>query len=171
MPDLAQIATPVPALRLPAHRVSRRALGYWTVRAALGWLVLIAGQVVWLLLDGSHAGAHLSGLGGTVLLAAVHLIVMPQWRYRVHRWEATGEAVYTQSGWVSQQRRVAPVTRIQTVDTSRGPLEQVFRLTNVTVTTASAAGPLEIRGLDRTVAERLVHELTVTTQAARHDAT
>nr|WP_238362929.1 PH domain-containing protein [Actinopolymorpha pittospori] len=96
---------------------------------------------------------------------------MPRWRYAVHRWESTAEAVYTQSGWFDQERRIAPISRIQTVDSERGPLEQIFGLSNVTVTTASAAGPLKINGLDRDTAQRLVDDLTSTTQATHGDAT
>ena len=96
---------------------------------------------------------------------------MPQWRYRVHRWEDTDTALYTQSGWITQERRIAPIARIQTVDTHRGPIEQLFRLANVTVTTASAAGPLKIHGLARPEADRLVAELTERTQTAVDDAT
>ena len=74
-------------------------------------------------------------LAGTVVLALAHLIIMPRWRYRVHRWESTPEAVYTQSGWFTTERRIAPVSRIQTVDSHIGPFERLFRLANVTVTT------------------------------------
>lgn len=80
-------------------------------------------------------------------------------------------AVYTRSGWFDQETRIAPVSRIQTVDSHRGPLEQLFGLANVTVTTASAAGPLRINGLDRATAEQLVTELTDNTQAEPGDAT
>lgn len=161
-------------LRAPAHLVSPRAKAYWTVRAGAGWLVLAAVQVViWVAMthpDGWHAVV----LAITVVLALAHVIVMPQWRYRVHRWEATETAVYTQSGWFSQERRIAPVARIQTVDTQRGPFEQAFGLANVTVTTASAAGPLKIHGLRRADADALVGELTARTAvgaAAGGDAT
>jgi hypothetical protein len=41
----------------------------------------------------------------------------------------------------------------------------------VTVTTASAAGALEIKGLDRKVADRLVDDLTATTVRDDEDAT
>ena len=99
------------------------------------------------------------------------MIVMPQWRYRVHRWEATRDAVYVQSGWITQERRLAPISRIQTVDSKRGPIEQLLGLADVVVTTASAAGPLVIQGLDQAVAEALVAELTATAQAAPGDAT
>ena len=106
-----------------------------------------------------------------MLLAAVHLAVMPRWRYRVHRWELTADAVYTRSGWWTQEWRIAPVSRIQTVDTERGPIGRLFRLTKVTVTTASAAGPLVIDGLDEPVAAQFAAEVTAAAQAAKGDAT
>jgi membrane protein YdbS with pleckstrin-like domain len=170
--DMTMTTDPAPLrLRPPRHRVSRRAIGYWTLRASMGWLVLLVIEVAWLIGDTAHLAAHVIGLAVTVAIAAVHIVVMPQWRFRVHRWETTAEAVYTQAGWLNQSRRIAPVSRIQTVDTARGPLEQLFGLTNITVTTASAAGPLKIEGLDHQTAQRLVDELTTTTQANPGDAT
>jgi uncharacterized protein len=160
-------------LRPPRHLVSPRAIPYWLVRALFGWLVLLAAQVAFLLAtqgDGLLRW-HVAGLAVTAVAAAAHLGVMPRWRYRVHRWEATEHAVYTQAGWFSQQRRIAPISRIQTVDTDRGPFEQLFGLSNVTVTTASAAGPLRIHGLDRDVAQALVDELSQSVESAEGDAT
>jgi membrane protein YdbS with pleckstrin-like domain len=158
-------------LRNPAHHVSPRAIIFWTVRAVPGWFVVLAAQAVWFLLARDHLILRTAALGLTALFAAAHLIVMPQWRYRVHRWEVTDDAVYTQSGWITQERRIAPISRVQTVDTERGPLEQLFGLANVTVTTASAAGPLRIHGLDRATADGLVAELTEVTSHNLSDAT
>lgn len=157
-------------LRQPAHRVSERAITLWTVHAVVGWLVPVVGAVV-LLAVMDLPGIAYAGLVALVLLAVGHTLVMPRWRFRVHRWEATDDAVYTQSGWLSQEWRVAPMSRIQTVDTQRGPLQQLLRLATVTVTTASAAGPLHIEGLDLTLAGELVEQLTATTQATPGDAT
>jgi uncharacterized protein len=159
------------SLRPPRHRVSRTAIRYWAARAIGLWLVLAGAQVVWLVSDGGSTGLHVAGLAVTVVLAAAHAIVMPQWRYAVHRWEVAPQAVYTRAGWLHQESRIAPISRIQTVDSERGPLEQVFGLANVTVTTASAAGPLKIHGLDRETAQRLVDDLTTAAQATRGDAT
>lgn len=167
----SRTATPTARLREPSQRVSRRAIAYWTTRAALGWVLLLAGQLAWLLADGGHRTVHVIVLVVTALLTAAHCVVMPQWRFRVHRWETTSTAVYTQSGWFDQERRIAPISRIQTVDSERGPIEAVFGLANVTVTTASAAGPLTINGLDRATAERLVDELTAVTEVSVGDAT
>ncbi|WP_163506332.1 PH domain-containing protein [Fodinicola acaciae] len=158
-------------LRTPQHLVSRRAIGFWTIKAAIGWLVLLVAQVVPLVVSQGYLSWLYATIAATVVVGVAHSIVMPQWRYRVHRWQATGEAVYTQAGWINQEYRVAPISRIQTVDTARGPLEQLFKLAKVTITTASSAGPVSIVGLDSQEAARLVDELTTTTQATRGDAT
>ncbi|MFJ9775895.1 PH domain-containing protein [Kitasatospora sp. NPDC101157] len=161
-----------PRLRPPEHRVDPRAVAYWTVRAATGWLAVLAAEALWLVLDdATRATAHLWALAATTLAAALHSTVMPRWRYRVHRWESAPHALYTQTGWAVQDRRIAPLSRIQTIDSTRGPLEQLFRLTNVTVTTASAAGPLTIQGLGEETARRIVVELTERVRTTKDDAT
>ncbi|MEV4598888.1 PH domain-containing protein [Amycolatopsis sp. NPDC049253] len=146
-------------------------MGHWTTSAAIGWLVVIGVQAV-VVATSDDAPSWLSvTLVLCCVLGPLHLLVMPQWRYRVHRWEVTAEAVYTQAGWLKQEWRIAPISRIQTVDIERGPLEQLFGLARITVTTASAAGPLRISGLDNDRAVALADELTRTTQAVRGDAT
>ena len=116
------------ALRPPAHRVSPRAIPYWMVRAAIGWVVLIGAQVVVWALDWPFPPWHPQLLIATGVLAVLHLAVMPRWRYRVHRWELAPDAVYTQTGWWTQESRIAPTSRIQTVDTERGAIGRLFRL-------------------------------------------
>ena len=160
-------------LRDPANLASSRAILFWTVRALLGWLVLIGAQLAVLLLTDTshHRAANITVLIITALATLLHVSVMPRWRYRVHRWELTDTACYAQSGWITQERRIAPLSRIQTVDSERGPIEQLFRLANVTVTTASAAGPIKIRGLDADTAAQLVDRLTTITAESSGDAT
>jgi hypothetical protein len=159
------------SLRPPRHRASRTAIRYWAARAVGLWLVVVGAQVIWWVAGGGSTGLHVALLAASVVAAAAHATVMPQWRYRVHRWEVVPEAVYTRAGWLRQESRIAPISRIQTVDSERGPLEQLFGLANVTVTTASAAGPLKIEGLDRETAQGLVDDLTTAAQATRGDAT
>lgn len=106
-----------------------------------------------------------------VAVAAAYTIVMPRVRYRIHRWESTDTAVYTQTGWLGRERRIAPMSRVQTVDFEQGPIDRLLDLASVTVTTASAAGPLRISAIDKHVADRLVDDLTRRTEAEAGDAT
>lgn len=157
------------SLREPAHRVSPRARWLWAIGAVtegvIGAAVLAVVEMVspldlpwwaWLLIG---------------ILLATYIVVVPQWRYLVHRWEVTDTAVYTQTGWWARERRIAPMSRIQTVDHAEGAVARLLGLATVTVTTASAAGALEIAGLDADLARGLVDDLTLKADAVEGDAT
>jgi membrane protein YdbS with pleckstrin-like domain len=100
-----------------------------------------------------------------------YVAVVPQWRYLVHRWEVTETAVYTQTGWWARERRIAPMSRVQTVDHREGAISRLFGLATVRVTTASSAGALTIEGLDQRRALDIVEELTRMADSVPGDAT
>jgi uncharacterized protein len=157
-------------LRDPAERVSPRAPAVWTVAAVVRGLLLGAGLFV------ASVVLELFSVAVWVwaayaVLAVGYAVVMPAYRYRVHRWESTETAVYTQRGWLTRERRIAPMSRVQTVDLQQTAFDRLFGLANVTVTTASAAGPLRIEALGVTTAERLVEELTHRAGSEVGDAT
>lgn len=167
-------AAPV-ALREPAHRASERAVPYWRVRAAAGAAAQVAllvgiGIAVWLLAP-DHLWWVCLVLLPLAAAAVARVVVMPRLRYRVHRWEVTPTAVHTRAGWLTRDERIAPLSRVQTVDSTQGPLMRAFRLGSITVTTASAAGPIRIEALDFEVARRVVAELTEVTGRDPGDAT
>src|SRR6266487_4576883 len=160
----------LPGLRAPGNRVSRRAISYWTARAAVSGSAAVLAEFVLAGMSG-FSPTWRAVIVATVVLAGLHAIIMPRWRYRVHRWEVTDEALYTRSGWFSVHWRIAPISRIQTIDSHRSVGERIFGLANVTATTASAAGPVRIHGLDRELADRLLDQLAVATGQAPGDAT
>src|SRR5699024_1208617 len=137
-------------LRPPRHRVSGRAVWWWTTRSLVVVLPTIAAPAVSMIfVDVQPARMWLLIAAGTLaLLGLLVTVVMPQWRYRVHRWEITDTAVYTSSGWIWQEWRVAPMSPGQKDGTRRGPLPRLFGPSIVTVNPASAARPLRISGLD-----------------------
>lgn len=155
----------------PAWRPSPRAKLLWALENSLGIGLLLIALVVWVLLDGTHRGWQLGAGLVLLVLAIVAIGVVPLWRYAVHRWEVTEDAVYSRIGWFDQESRVAPISRVQTVDTERGPIEQLLGLATVTVTTASSAGAVKISALDRAVAEQTVTRLAAVAAQHRGDAT
>jgi membrane protein YdbS with pleckstrin-like domain len=162
---------PVAGMVDPAHPPSRRAPLRWAIGGVIPWLLLAVGQVVWFELDKRLPWLHILLGVVTMLGAVISLAVVPMWRYRVHRWEIGPQAVYTRTGWLVQERRIAPISRVQTVDTYRGPLDQLFGLANVTVTTASSAGAVHIVALDVDVADHVVAQLTGIAAIGAGDAT
>jgi membrane protein YdbS with pleckstrin-like domain len=158
-----------PALREPAHQVSSKAPVLWAFGALVQSLVVPIVLVLALVFDWFDVPIWVWPLYAVVAIA--YVVGMPLVRYRIHRWESTDTAVYTQTGWLSRERRIAPMSRVQTVDFEQSPFGRVLGLASVTVTTASAAGPLRISMIDKPVADRLVDDLTRLTEAEAGDAT
>ena len=160
-----------PVLRAPAHQVSSRAVAFWTVSALIGDVLLVVGALLaWLLIPGAPGWVGL-GVLLVAVLAAAHVALMPRIRFRVHRWEVTDTTVHTREGWIGRQSRIAPISRVQTVDSRQGALMRVFGLASITVTTASAAGPITVDCLDADTAREVVARLTAITAATEDDAT
>lgn len=99
------------------------------------------------------------------------VLIEPVGRYLVHRWEVTSDAVYTVSGVFEREWRLVPISRIQTVDTTRGLLERMLGLATLRIRTASHAGSSDIPGLPAGTAAGLAQDLAMAAAALRDDAT
>ncbi|MEU4512598.1 PH domain-containing protein [Nonomuraea wenchangensis] len=159
------------SIRPPRNQADPRAVAWWTVQ----WLILMvpvaaaAGWAYWALTDRPvWLGLVVAAFGAGCLALAV---AAPRAYYRVERWEITDDAVYTRKGWMTHTWQVAPMSRIQRIDTARGPVQRLFGLADVTVTTASSAGAITIAALDHQLAADLAERLTARTQATPGDAT
>ena len=163
-------------LRAPAHRVDPAARLLWAAQGLLVTVVVAAVVVVLGIVLPDDVPRWVDVLL-TVLrwllvpLGLVAVVVEPLWRYRVHRWEVTGDAVYTLEGWLTRTWRIVPVSRIQTVDTTRGPLQQLLGLTSIQVRTASHAGSTSIEQLGAPLAAAVAHDLGLRANQIRDEAT
>jgi membrane protein YdbS with pleckstrin-like domain len=162
-------------LRVPRYRVHPTARWLW---AAEGLLVAVvfagASMAAWFAVPDDAGAARtvadvLPWLA--VPLAVLLVVVQPLWRYRIHRWEITDQVVYTQVGWLTRTWRIVPVARIQTVDTTRGPVQQLLGLSTVIIRTASHAGSTDIEHLDAATADAVAHDLAVRANSVRDEVT
>jgi uncharacterized protein len=164
------------SLREPSRLVSPKAPAYWRA-----WIALV-GAALWCGAAVAVVIATQAGHGWwTPLLWAVAailvvvpvpgMVVVPRLRYRIHRWEITDLAVHVRFGWLDLTDEIVPLSRVQTVDSTQGPLMRLFGLRTVTVRTASSDGYVEISCLDDQVATDVVARLVAITAATPEDAT
>ncbi|MGY1808737.1 PH domain-containing protein [Blastococcus sp. SYSU D00669] len=169
------MTTAPPPVRMPAWQLSRSAIWLWTTEGIIASLfnaVLVAAFLVFVPAE----GGPLPLLRWLVPALAVAYAVMaigirPFVRYRVHRWEVTGEAVYTLTGWLTRTWTLVPIARIQTVDVTRGVLQQLFGLASIAVLTASSQGTVRVPNLELDVANRVAEDLARRAEQVRDEAT
>ncbi|MER6997655.1 PH domain-containing protein [Streptomyces sp. NPDC000410] len=165
-----------PLLRPPRFGVDPLARRWWTVQALLsvsGPMLLVAATLA--ILSALFFAGALPWLGPLLLVtlvvpALLYVSVMPRRRCAVHGWELGTYSVYAAGGWLWQKRRIAPLSRVQTVDTVRGPVQRRYGLATLTVTTASTAGDILISGLSDADAEELSRRISEAAQAVRGEA-
>lgn len=168
---MTTVPEPVVKLRPPKYRIEKRAIAWWALQSFLFWGIFlgaaITASILW---ENTRSWLTLPIIGLSVILV-VGVVVEPLWRYAVHRWETNDQAVYALTGWLVREWRVAPISRIQTVDAVRGPLEQMLGLSTLRVTTASSKGAINIGGLHKDVAAEIAERLTTITELTPGDAT
>ena len=156
-------------LRPPTLRVDPRCRSWWLWQG-LTWTCWPAVSLFVLGLLISDARTVLLVLAGLSLVLAVTLSLgLSRLRYAIRRWEVTDQAVYSRQGWLWVEWRAAPLSRVQSVDMTRGPVQRAFGLASVTVTTASSKGAVTISALDAAEAEDLVLRLTPLTEGNELD--
>lgn len=153
-------------LRPPANSLDTRMRAYWLVESLMvtGFAALVAVVVVVaaVLADATTAAWTVGVVGGIVVVAlAVSSFVTPRLDYEHYRYEVMELGLYVARGWLWRRWQIVPHARVQTVDTTAGPLLRVFGLVSVEVATASAAGSTSIPGLRPEVADELVEELAL----------
>jgi membrane protein YdbS with pleckstrin-like domain len=173
---MAPMSPVPPPVREPAWSLSRSAIGLWVAEGVIGSLVLGIGAAAFAILLSDRMGGPFPALRwllpvAAVLYAVVTIGLRPWIRFRVHRWEITDEAVYTLTGWLTRTWTLVPISRIQTVDVTRGVLQQLFGLSTVAVLTASAQGTVRVWHLEADVAQRVADDLAHRAEQVRDQAT
>ena len=163
-------------VREPAWSMPRSAISLWVTESVISCSVLGLAVAAFLLFVPASAGGPVPVLRwlvptAAVLYAVVAIGVRPWFKHRVYRWEITEDAAFTRTGWLSQTWTLVPISRIQTVDVTRGVLQQVFGLATVAVLTASSQGTVRIEHLEHDVARRVAADLAARADAVRDEAT
>ena len=167
------MTTPV---REPAWSLSRSAIGLWVTEGIMSSIGIGIAATLFAVFVPDDVGGPFPLLRWLVPIAAVlwavaTIGVRPWFRFRVHRWEVTPDAVYTLTGWLTRTWTLVPISRIQTVDVTRNLLQQLFGLSTVAVLTASSQGTVRVWHLEADVAQRVADDLAHRAEQVRDQAT
>lgn len=151
-------------LREPAVALDPRARTLWLIENLIATgivaALVVGGTVIAAMLGAEIVAWLVGGIGAVVVLVLAGLsFVGADLDYRHFHYEVADLGLYVASGWLWRRYQVVPHARVQTVDTTSGPLMRALGLVSVEVRTASARGSTTIPGLSPEVADRVVEEL------------
>lgn len=141
------------------EKLSKRALGCMYVAA---WIVnLIVGAIILgvnllLFIPEDIRTAQIISLIIAGLLVLIGLL-SPWFRFHRYRYSINDECIDIMEGYIFVERNIVPIERLHKLQTIKGPIDQIFGVAKVVVTTAG--GDVTIRFLDEKKAEDIADTL------------
>ncbi len=119
----------------------------------------IAYGINWYLTSIDYGYLEQIRLIGIAILAIIliYYVVAPLIYYRYYRYTITSDKVDVRYGVIIHHHEVVPIERIHQVEVTKGPINNIFGLADVTITTAG--GTADISYLEGPEADRIADEL------------
>lgn len=141
------------------EKLSKRALGCMytaTGLASVLCLGIVGGvNIFWLIPKGISVGTKISFAVAVIIL--LNAVVSPYFRYHRYRYQINDEFIDLREGYLFVERTIVPMERLHKMQTMRGPIDRMFRVAKVIVTTAG--GDVTLRFLDEEKAEIIAEQL------------
>ena len=126
--------------------------------AAAGVIVLaVIGAVdyFWIFPDDIIIGKWISLI--LAVLTLIDVLVSPYFRYHRYRYSINQECIDIIEGYLFVKRNIVPIERIHKIQTKKGPIDQMFRVAKVIVTTGG--GDVTLSFLEDERAEQIADNL------------
>ena len=141
------------------EKLSKRALYCMYVAGVITGVivlaVLAAGGVFWIFPQDITVGKWI-----LLILAALTLLdvlVSPYFRYHRYRYSINEECIDVIEGYLFVKRNIVPIERLHKLQTKKGPIDQMFKVAKMVVTTGG--GDVTLSFLEEEKAEQLAESL------------
>ena len=141
------------------EKLSKQALYCMYTATAVGSVIALAaiGAANYFLFQGPEMGIGRMVCLVLAILTLGDAILSPYFRYHRYRYSITDESIDIKEGYLFVKRNIVPIERLHKLETVRGPLDQIFKVAKVVVTTAG--GDVTIRFLEEEKAEKIAESL------------
>ena len=141
------------------EKLSKRALGCMYVATALASVIALAviGAVNWLWIFPKDMDMLKAVSLALVILTLFDALASPYFRYHRYRYSINEDRIDIKEGYLFVKRNIVPIERLHKLQTLKGPIDQMFKVAKVVVTTAG--GDVTIRFLEEEKAEQIAENL------------
>lgn len=141
------------------EKLSKRALGCMYTAAIIGVILeiiaLVAVNMLWFIPENIEIGTTVSIVLGIVFIA--NAVISPYFRFHRYRYSITEEFIDIYEGYIFVERNIVPLERLHKMQTLKGPIDRIFKVAKVVVTTAG--GDVTLRFLDEEKADFIAENL------------
>lgn len=142
---------------IPLQPLERGYLNVLRVRSAIGWLTLVAiAAIAECVLQWRVDTVFGLVTGPVVVFGALSTIFLVPGRWRRWGYAFTDRELHVAQGWLTRMHTIVPVSRVQHIDVSQGPIERSAGVATLILHTAGTEGSRVILpGISRQRAEEI----------------
>lgn len=141
------------------NKLSKQALDCMYTAGIISGAIILAviGAVnyFWIFPKGITAGKWISLT--LAVLTLFDILVSPYFRFHRYRYSINDECIDIIEGYIFIKRNIVPIERIHKIQTRQGPIDRMFRVAKVIVTTGG--GDVELSFLEEEKAEQITDSL------------
>ena len=128
------------------EKISKKAIWCMFIATAIGAVIynLFIGGI-WLAFRDILPNFVKVIMGVAMGISIIHLLISPKIRYERYRYAITEDAIDVKEGFIFIKRNIVPIERLHKIAIEKGPIDRMFNLAKVIVTTAG--GDVVIRFL------------------------
>lgn len=143
------------------QKLSKRALGCMytaTIIASIVELAILAVvNGIWFIPSDIKVGQIVSLI--LVIIIIFNTVVSPYFRFHRYQYNINEEFIDIREGYLFVERNIVPIERLHKMQTMRGPIDRIFKVAKVIVTTAG--GDVTLRFVDEEKAEAIAENLGI----------
>lgn len=140
------------------EKISKSAIGCMFVATLVQVLIVTSILfVVYLIFKDSLPRIIKMIMIGVVVLDILYLLISPKVRYQRYRYSITEDSIDVKEGFLFTKRSIVPIERLHKIAIEKGPIDRIFKLGKVIVTTAG--GDVVIRFLEDDKSELIANSL------------
>lgn len=118
-------------------------------------------SIVWIAVEENAKGSIVDiikiGVSVILIVELIVTIISPKIRYERYRYNIDDEKIDIIEGFIFTERNIVPIKRLHKISINQGPIDRIFELSKVIVTTAG--GDVVIRFLELKKAEEIAENL------------
>jgi membrane protein YdbS with pleckstrin-like domain len=122
---------------------------------AVSLVVIGAVNYFWIFPENIRIGKAISVL--LIVLLLLDTLISPYFRYHRYRYSINEECIDIREGYLFIKRNIVPIERLHKLKTVKGPIDQLFKVEKVVVTTGG--GDVTISFLEEKRAEQIAESL------------
>lgn len=156
--------------KIPSKRLTPRAIRAWQWAAAGGNLFVFGLPVLYITFLGWNGFHFWLVIALTVFSLAYYfagIFLIPYIRWKHWRYEIDEHEIDLMRGVLIRRRTLIPLSRVQHVDTTQGPILRWYKLASVTISTAATTH--EISALDVLIADQVRDTISTYARLAEED--